>query len=90
MGATEQRFFATAPEYKRIATLQATDDFPVLTTRHQQSIDFILRHSMARCFFADVDLLGIGAAVIEQFARDEAVINDDIGTPHNFKSAHRD
>ena len=65
MRAAMQRFLAAAPEHERIAALQAAHAFALKRAGDEQFVDFLLRQSMARGFFADENHLGVRPAVLQ-------------------------
>jgi hypothetical protein len=77
---TNKRFFAAAPENKRVATFQATHDLSGLRVFNEYSIDVVLLHGVARRFFADENFFGVAAHFFKQLFTDKAVVNHDVGT----------
>jgi hypothetical protein len=56
----------------------------------EHGFDFLLRDGMAARAFADADLLAVGAAMLEQAAMDETVVDDNVGTGEKIAPAKGD
>ena len=51
----------------------------------QQFVDLLLRASMLRGSFTDVDTLCIGTREVEQFRTGQAVVDDHVGQHQHFR-----
>ncbi len=72
-------FFGGAAKEERVATFEADDDFVLTGGVEEKRVNVLLGEEAEAGAFADVDALGGGGDEIEDFRRDERVVEDDAG-----------
>jgi hypothetical protein len=81
--------FAAAPEDERIAALQPDDFAPGQRLAHQERVDCVLRHSVARTLLGHRDELGPDGNQRENRRIDQPVVDDQFGLAQQPCGAHR-
>src|SRR5688500_14630775 len=82
-------FFAAAPEYQRVAALQARHDRAAAREGHHEPLDEVLGSRLATAALADVYDARIGAGVQEHFAMDEIVDQYHVGIAEHARRLER-
>jgi hypothetical protein len=82
--------FAAPAEYKRIASLQANDPFPLAGEGHEDGIDFGLRAAMESRSFSDEHALTTGRGFRQDSRPNQAIVNHGIGLPEQSQRLQRE
>ncbi len=77
--AAGSELLAATAEDEGIAALETDDGQALLGEADQQLVDIVLRQGVARLALGHIDQASVGRSQIENFAGDEAVMDDDVG-----------